>query len=66
MAMGKPIVATDVGNTRRTLKNGKLGIIVRPDDPKDLAKGIEKALKNKKLAEKLGKNARKESIKKFL
>jgi glycosyltransferase involved in cell wall biosynthesis len=36
-----PVVATDVGGLRETLKDGQLGVIVEPEDPEALVKAIE-------------------------
>ncbi|MBE9158408.1 glycosyltransferase [Nodosilinea sp. LEGE 06152] len=40
MAAGVPIVATDVGACREILQNGLSGILVKPESPEHLAKGI--------------------------
>ncbi|MFQ4137699.1 glycosyltransferase [Nodosilinea sp. PGN35] len=40
MAAGVPIVATDVGACREILQNGSGGILVEPESPHQLAKGI--------------------------
>jgi len=45
MASQKPIVASDIPSVREILSE-KSAILVRPDSPQDLAKGIEKALKS--------------------
>jgi len=44
MASGRPIVTTDLPSVREIL-NEKSAILVKPDDPQDLARGIELALK---------------------
>lgn len=52
MASQRPIVASNLSSIREIL-NEKNAILVKPSDPDDLAKGIEKALKNQDLADKI-------------
>jgi hypothetical protein len=40
LAMGKPVVATDVNGTRDYVQNGVTGILVQPNDPDALAHAI--------------------------
>ena len=56
-AFGKPVVVTDVGALPEVVENGKRGFVVPPKDEVALAQAIVKILKNKKLKEKMGKNA---------
>jgi len=49
MTSQKPIVASDLPSIREIL-NENNAILVRPDDPRVLAEGIQKALKNKDLS----------------
>ena len=44
MALGTPIVATDVGGTRDLVSHGVHGLIVPPSDGQALESGIERAL----------------------
>ena len=37
-AMGKPIVASDLGGSKETILKGKSGFLYKHDDPRDLAK----------------------------
>ncbi|MCK4271453.1 glycosyltransferase, partial [bacterium] len=53
MAMGKPIIATNVGGIREILKNGETGLLVPPKDPKALAEKIIYLLKDKDKAKEL-------------
>lgn len=57
MAMGRPCVVTDIGSVREFV--GDSTLIVKPEDPEDMAKGIIKLIENPKLREILGKKARK-------
>ena len=43
-AMGKGIIATDHGGCRETIKHGKTGWLVPPNDPTALAERIKHAL----------------------
>ena len=56
MASQRPIIATDLPSVREILKE-KNAFIVKPDDPKDLAEGIENILNNKGLSKKISEQA---------
>lgn len=56
MASGVPIVASDLPSIREIL-NEQNAVLVRPDDPDDLARGIEVVLKNKELVGKMAENS---------
>ena len=58
MALGKPIVASSVGGIIDLVKNGDNGILVPPRDSDALAEAILKLIRNKNLAQELGKNGR--------
>ena len=45
LAIGKPIVASDVSSTREVLRDGENACLVRPGDPEALAAGIAKVLR---------------------
>ena len=64
MAYSKPIIATKVGGIPETIKSRKNGILVKQQSSKDLAEAICTVLRDKKLAEAMGRNAG-ESIKNF-
>ena len=44
-AMNKPIVASDIGGSKETVLNGKSGLLYKYNDPKELAKAINKIMK---------------------
>jgi glycosyltransferase involved in cell wall biosynthesis len=46
MAVGCPIVATDVGGVSSIIKSGENGILVKPRNPQELTDGIIKMLSN--------------------
>ena len=58
MALGKPIVASSVGGIIDLVENGVNGILVPPKDSDALEEAILKLIKNKNLAQKLGKNGK--------
>ncbi len=62
MAMGKGIVASDLDQIGEVLEHGKTAWMVRPGDPKDLAKGLKRLLDDQTLSDSLGKNARNEAV----
>jgi len=58
MAMGKPIVATEVGGIPEVIKNGHSGLLVPPRNPEALATAIKDLISNEQLAAKMGQAAR--------
>lgn len=58
MAMGKPIVTTNVGALPEIVTNRENGILVRPGDAKILAEATIELLMDKDLSCRIGKNAR--------
>lgn len=61
MALGIPMVATNVGGTKELLTEGENGLIVNLRDCKDLAAKLEKLIVNKDLREKMGNANRKKA-----
>ena len=59
MALGKPIVATDVGGIKYMIKDGITGYIIPPDNIKILAEKLSMVLSNHSLRFSMGKNAKK-------
>ncbi len=58
MALGKPIVASNVGGIINIVKNGENGILLPPKDPNALEDAILQLINNRDLAEKMGKKGR--------
>jgi len=58
MAMGKPIVATEVGGIPELIRNGVNGILVLPRDPGALATAIKGLIVNSQSAAKMGQAAK--------
>ena len=61
MALGLPVISTDCssGGPRALIQNYKNGILVEPKNEEDMALAINELINNKKLADKLGRNAKK-------
>jgi glycosyltransferase involved in cell wall biosynthesis len=57
MAMGKPIVTTEVGGIPEIVKNKFNGLLVPPRDTVSLSKAIKELISNDQLAAKLGQAA---------
>ncbi len=58
MALGKPIVATDLPSHLEILQDGKTAVLVPPSDPEALARGILRVLEDLAFAKKIGELAR--------
>ncbi len=56
MAVGLPVIGTPVGGITDFLTDRRTGLLVLPNDPKDLAKAIEKLARDKNLRLALGDN----------
>lgn len=59
MAMGKPVIGTNVDGVGEVIENGRNGYIVEPNNPFALAETIIKALQNKEEAKAMGIEGRK-------
>lgn len=58
MVAGVPVVTADIGDRREYLDNGTAGMIVKPDDPRDMARGIIKILLDDQLAQTMSRRCR--------
>lgn len=58
-AMGVPVIATAVGGMRRSVVNGKTGILVPPADPAALARAIIWMLEHPQEAKEMGQQGKK-------
>lgn len=65
MAMGKPIVASNISDIPIFLDNGKCGILTKPDSLKSLKDALSHLIEDKSLREKLGRKARSSYLKHF-
>ena len=58
MSSGRPVVVTDVGGLKETVKDHQTGLIVRQADPAAIAGAIHELIKDKQLGARLGTAAR--------
>jgi len=58
LALGRPVVCTDVGGNRELVRDGDTGRLVRPGDPAALAAAILDLLRDPGAARRLGENGR--------
>jgi len=65
MAMGKPIVTTDVPGCRQTVTDGKSGFLVPPRDSAALADAMEKFILDPNLIQEMGAKARTRAVERF-
>ena len=65
MSCSKPVITSNLPGVRGVFKNGKQGLLANPGDVNDLVKKITTVLKDKKLAEGMGKAGRELVIKKY-
>ncbi|MGS0525506.1 glycosyltransferase [Zobellia nedashkovskayae] len=63
MLLGMPVVATNCGGTPCILKNGQEGLLVQNKDPFSMAGAILEIIEAPDVAQKMGENARKRSLK---
>ncbi len=65
LAMGKPVVASDVGPARELIEDGVSGLLCNPHDPASIADRIIAVLKDDGLRRRLGAAARQRAVEKF-
>jgi glycosyltransferase involved in cell wall biosynthesis len=58
MALGKPVVASDVGGMSEILSSPSCGRLVPPGDPDALARGLEALIRDPELRKRLGEAGR--------
>ena len=65
-AMGKPIIASDLGGSKETIIKGKSGFLYKHDDPRQLAKALNTVIElDQDTLNSIGNEGRKNVIKKF-
>jgi len=62
MAMGKPIVASDIPGYRDLVRHGEEGLLVTPKDPQSLAEALTRLLKNSQLRHEMGEKGKLKSM----
>jgi len=60
MAAKRPIIATNLPTTKEVLKNNHNAILVKPDNPEELAQEIERVLADQNLSNKISEQAYKD------
>jgi glycosyltransferase involved in cell wall biosynthesis len=65
MAMGKPVISTDVSGIPELIQTEENGILVNQKDPRALALAIDRIISGKFDLEIMGKNARNKIIENF-
>lgn len=65
LSMGKPIIGSKIGGIPELINNSKNGFLYKYDDIDSLSKIINKLFIDKRLRNKLGKQARKDAIEKY-
>ena len=61
MALGKPVIATLTGGIPEIIENDVSGILVARENPEEMAEAILKLVENRKLQNRLGKDAKKKA-----
>ena len=65
-AMGKPIIASDLGGSKETILRDKSGFLYKHDDPRDLAKTLNGVIElDQDSLNSIGNEGRKNITKKF-
>lgn len=59
MALGKPVVATNIAGIPEVVADRETGFLVPPADSKKLAEALERLINDKEVREKMGNNGRK-------
>jgi glycosyltransferase involved in cell wall biosynthesis len=65
MALGRPVVASNVGGIPEMIVDGETGLLVPPGDAEALASALERLLHDREYAERLGRAARERAAKHF-
>lgn len=65
MAMGKPVVGTAIGGTPEQIEDGVTGFLVRPGDPDELARALDRLLSDAELRRRMGEAGRRRFIELF-
>ncbi|MBN2132824.1 MAG: glycosyltransferase family 4 protein [Sedimentisphaerales bacterium] len=65
MVLGRPVVATDVGDLRTVLDDGKAGLVVEPNSVEAVVRAVERLLDRPPLRERLARQGRKRVLAKY-
>ena len=58
LAMSKPVISSDLTATRKIIKDGVNGILVKPEDPVAMAEAIQRIFEDRDLRQRFEQNAR--------
>jgi glycosyltransferase involved in cell wall biosynthesis len=65
MAMGRPVITTDVPGCRQTIQHGEHGLLVPPGDPRTLAGAMLELLRNRELCLEMGRRGRERTVRRY-
>jgi len=65
MTTGTPVLASNVGGIPYMFENGKSGLLVDPNNPRDIAEKLLILIEDENLRKKLGENAKREAEKRW-
>jgi len=65
MALGRPVIGTNVGGTAELIENGKTGLLVPPGDPQAMALAMTELLTHPDKAARMGQAARQRYLEHF-
>ena len=65
MALGVPIIASDIGGARHLIEHGVTGMIVRPGEPDDLASALKSMADDRAAARRMALKAREDVTRRF-
>lgn len=65
MAASKPVIATDVGGNPEVVEGGTTGVLVKPENPDELARAIVALAENPTMRDAMGRAGRKRVMERF-
>jgi len=65
MASGTPVVCSRIGGLPEVVEHGVTGLLVEPGDVRGLHDALERILRDRALAARLGRNARERALERF-
>jgi glycosyltransferase involved in cell wall biosynthesis len=65
MAVGKPVIATDIGGNAESVIDGETGIVIPPNDPSSFADALWRLYQDNQLRTQMGINGRRRVLKYF-
>ena len=65
MALGLPVIASDVGATRQIVEDGRTGYVITPKTPQLLASKILELIEKRELRKSMGENGRRKYLNQY-